>query len=370
MKITINNKDFASALSIGGAMAGRVKSMPILDCVKITVNGDNAIITSSNNECTISKTTCAASSTEQGAFCVNAKDIENIIKSIPDDEICLVIQGAACRIVYASGTMSIPLFSAEDFPIPPKNEDSRHVKVPALSLFKALKNAQKYVCYNDLRPVLTGVYVKFEGSMLEVAASDAHRLYYEEIELAESTDATMGAIIQRNAIPSILSVINGNDDIDLLFGINSLILQSSDATIRCAKIEGVYPNVKGIIPASTGSSVCLDKIVLKTSIERALLATDAVSMGLRLSVTADGVLKVEAENMSIGKTCADTIECTTSGFSGDFAIGCKGNFLLDSVNSLESDHVTMYFSTPSKAFLVLDSQHPKKKIVIMPIAIN
>ena len=55
MKITINRKSFLDALSVGGALAGKAKSIPILEQVLIRVADNTLTVVSSNSESQVLK---------------------------------------------------------------------------------------------------------------------------------------------------------------------------------------------------------------------------------------------------------------------------------------------------------------------------
>lgn len=371
MKITINNKGFASALNIGGAMAGRVKSMPILDCVKIAVSSGNAVITSFDNECAISKKTSILSVEEHGEFCINSKDLGNVLKTIKDEEVTLDIGDSACDIIHSKGSVSLPVLPAKDFPNPVKDDDAKTVDVPAEKFFNVLKNARNYVSNDEFRPALTGVYIEVDGSNVAVASSDSHKLYFDEFEITGASTDKIAEIMPNSAIPAALNIISGEESINVSFGEKNIVIRASDAQMTCRKIVGKYPNARSIIPSDNGIRLKVDKSLLKDAIGRAMLATDTTSKVLKLSASAFQELEVQSEDLGLGRKCAETVPCEeVSGIGGEFVIGCKGNLVLDGINSVESEFVVLEFSSPKKAFLILDEECPKKKILIMPMALN
>ena len=90
MQIEVNRKEFISALNVGGSMAGRVKTIPILEDVKITIKGTSAVISSFDNETAITKKDlyrefyrkmrCSAST---------PRNLVNILKTIKDENVSL-----------------------------------------------------------------------------------------------------------------------------------------------------------------------------------------------------------------------------------------------------------------------------------------
>ena len=120
MQIEVNRKDFISALNVGGSMAGRVKTIPILEDVKITIKGTSAVISSFDNETAITKRTCIVSSTEDAMFCINPRNLVNILKTIKDENVSLYVVENVCTIVHSKGEATLPVEPAIDFPPPAK----------------------------------------------------------------------------------------------------------------------------------------------------------------------------------------------------------------------------------------------------------
>lgn len=370
LKLTINNKGFASALSIGGAMAGRVKSMPILDCVKIAVSGGNAKITSFDNECAIAKKTSILSVEEQGEFCINPKDLGRVLKTINDEEVTLNVGDTTCEIIHSNGSLSLPVLPAKDFPIPVKDDDAKTFKVSAAKFFNVLKNAHNYVSSDEIRPILTGVYIEISDSGLVVSASDSRKLYFDGFEIPGSVGEVISDILPSKAIPAALSAMNGEESINISFGEKNIVIRASDTKITCRKIVGKYPNVRSIIPKDNAIRVKVDRSLLKDAICRAMLTADATNKILRMSISAFNELGVQSEDTGFGKKCTETIQCEdVSGIDGEFVIGVRGDLLLDGINSVESEFAVLEFSSPKKAFLILDGEYLSKKIVIMPFAL-
>ena len=56
MQTTINKKDFINALTIGGAMAGKNKTIPVLEFAKVDVESDYLTVHSFNGETWVAST--------------------------------------------------------------------------------------------------------------------------------------------------------------------------------------------------------------------------------------------------------------------------------------------------------------------------
>lgn len=371
MKITINNKGFASALSIGGAMAGRVKSLPILDCVKIAVSSGNAVITSFDNECSISKQASILSVDEDGEFCINPKDLGGVIKTLKDEEVSLVIGDSNCEIIHSKGSVSLPVLPALDFPTPAEDDSAKTIPVPAESFYYALKNAQNYVSNDFIRPVLSGIYIEVDGDNVVVASSDARKLFFDKFGITDTVSDKVVSILTSKAISAILGAISGDDTIKVSFGERNIGIWDSDVKITCRKIDGSYPDVRRVIPMDNPIRVKVSKSSIKDTVKRAALTTDSSKKMLRLSISASKEMRIESKDLGHGKICSETVLCEeVSGIADEFVIGVNGDNLIDGIQSVESDYIILEMSSPSKGFLVLDDKFPEKKILLMPITLD
>ena len=122
MKITINRKSFIDALSIGGSMSGKAKTLPILDMAKITIKDKKAIISSFDGEVAITLRSEIVDSDRDMAFCINTKDLLSILKSLKDEVLELDITNNVCVVLHSKGKMEVLVSDSEDFPTPSKDE--------------------------------------------------------------------------------------------------------------------------------------------------------------------------------------------------------------------------------------------------------
>lgn len=372
MKIKVETKDFISALSVGGVMAGKVKAQHILDCVKISVKNGYILISSFDNECAVTKRTSIISADEQAEFCVNPKDLITVLKTIRDEEIEICVAGASCDIEHSRGTLSLPVLSVEEFPIPAKDKDAKVVTVSAKRLFDIFKNAKNFTGVNEIRPVFMGGHIEIEGTNFYVAATDTRALFFDEFQIEKPVEDKIEAIVPNSAIIACLGIIGEEETVDISFGECNVVFRASDTKITCRKIIGKYPDVRAIFPKDANVEVVVDKYSLRNAIDRALLTADASAKILKISVLAENSeMGIQSEDVNFNKKCVETIHCdAVSCTDGDFMIGCKGKLIFDGINAVESDKVNFKFSSPQKAFLVSDEECPTKKIILMPVSIT
>ena len=113
MQTTILKKDFINALTIGGAMAGKNKTLPILESAKVEVTTDTLSVHSFNGESWVTKQTKVESADTSFAFCIPPNDLAKVLKSLVEEVVTFAIEGNLLRISHIKGTIEKPIVTSE-----------------------------------------------------------------------------------------------------------------------------------------------------------------------------------------------------------------------------------------------------------------
>ena len=87
MKFSVSRKEFLATLNVASAMAGKSKTIQILNCTKITINGNQMAVSSFDGDTAIVKGMSLINSDGDCSFCVNPNDLKNLLKNIAIDTI-------------------------------------------------------------------------------------------------------------------------------------------------------------------------------------------------------------------------------------------------------------------------------------------
>lgn len=366
MKITFDRKNLLSALSVGGSMAGRMKTLPILDMAKFHVVGNSVVVSSFDGENAIMKHFTAEETDGDGSFCISPRDLGNILRSLREDLISLEVNDLECTINHSKGTLVLPIDNADDFPTPVKEEPIYSLGVKCEMLYDWLKRAKDFVSNDKIRPVLTGVYMYIEDGEFGVASSDASKLFTDHI-IIDDKEAKVNSILSSNAINALLEMINGKDMVKISFCEKNVLFSTRDSKLSCRKIEGAFPRFKMIIPKDNPISVSITKDELVDSVGRANLSANEGSCLLKLNVSENGKLSIDSENIGFQKKAHE--ECTCQLDGGEISIGVKGVFLMTCLDAIDSDEVVMEMSSPKRPILIRDKENDNRDVIVMPIFI-
>ena len=368
MQIEVNRKEFISALNVGGSMAGRVKTIPILEDVKITIKGTSAVISSFDNETAITKRTSIVSSTEDAMFCINPRNLVNILKTIKDENVSLYVVENVCTVVHSKGEATLPVEPAIDFPSPAKVKDAQVVTLPCEGLFEWFKRAKVFVASGEkaeLRPTLGRIYLYVENGEVGVASSDSFKFFHDRMMVDELNDVTVDALITPRSIDAILEVVNGNETVDVSFGKKSIVFKVADAMVMSRLIEGAYPKFKVVFDRPYPIEVKIGREEFAESVSRATLSANMASMLLKLTIEPSGKIMIDSEDLFAQRKTHEEVACEVEG--GSLEIGFKGSSLTDCLNTMDGETLIVSFNDHKSPAMFKESDGSAKAAVCLPM---
>lgn len=363
MKIRLERKNFIDSLIVGASMSGKSKSLPILDMAKISVKGSFITISSYDGEVAITVRTNILESEGDMTFCLNARDLLAILKTLRDEVVELDITQSVCAVLHSKGRMELSVVDSDDFPSPNKDEHSVGIDFSSDILVRWIRNSKNFIEQNDIRPIMSGMYLYYNANEIGCAASNAHKLYWDYEEISCGVIDRYDAVLTTKAMDSLVMMLSNSDNVTIIFSENNICFKTSNAMLLCRKIDGKYPNFKSIIPNSNDIGVDINIIDFKDAINRAILTSGMTHL---LKLTCSGInMHIESCDFDFGKKSNEDIVCSVDG--DDITIGFNGEFLLDCLNALDAQDISLKMSSPTKP-IVLKEAH--KTILLMPMRIS
>lgn len=367
MKIYVNN-DLINALTIGSSMAGRSKTMNILDYAKITFKKDRIITSSFDGNSAITKVFISEVNEDNVSFCINPKDFLATLRTLDEENVEISVLDKNVQIKHANGVITLPTANADEFPTPTIDKETKSFTLNPECLAYLLTEARSFVGNDEIRPTMTGIRLSFKNdNTLRVSATDAHVLY-DNIIKNDNNGEESECILTASMIPTILSAIgNTKNDVSISIGLKNIIFNSGDCKIIVRSIEGKYPNVLSVIPTSHEISVTMPKRDFIKTLNRTMVTASKVTTMIKFNVK-DGQTNVYTEDLDYSKSSTETIKSEVNG--NDILIGINGKMLLVCIDAIESDNITLEMNAPNRAIVIRDSENPQKTVLIMPVMIQ
>ncbi|MEI7689549.1 MAG: DNA polymerase III subunit beta [Candidatus Saccharibacteria bacterium] len=364
MEITVTQENLTKALSAVGRVASSKTQLPILGNILLRTDGNRLLIAATNLEIAITQY-IGAKVAKPGAITVPARLMSEFISSLPRESVELKVVNDNLHIKSGKYISTINGFIADDFPeLPTINETSSIQYSIKVEDFKEAVSQTVITASNDTtRPVLTGVYWHSHQGQLYLAATDGYRL--SERRLTE-TKSEVSAIIPTQTLQEVLrNISESSSEIDLLFDETQVRFRIGETEIISRLIDGNFPDYRQLVPASSETTVVIDKsdFVRITKIA-GLFARES---GGSVTITTDNKKKSVSVHSIASQFGENTSEAEAE-VTNDGQITLNSRYLSEALSVIDGESVEFSFSGKI-APCILKSTEPKTDYyhIIMPL---
>ncbi len=361
MKFTTDGLSLAEAvLKVSKACAVRTTA-PIMECIKITAQGDNVFLLATDGELSIEKSV-KAEVLEEGAVCVPGKLFTDFIGKLSQEEVSVSTGERGVEIGYRDSGSYIQALSAEEFPEINLSvgEDSFVLKQGA---FKKIVAQTAFCCaQDDSRPILKGCLMEFKDK-LEMTALDGFRLALSKADIVTKS-GEKSIICPARTLTEIARMLAGEDEEVTVYSDGGLLMVKSDSTTVVSRLYlGDFIKKENVIPSRFTTNVTLSREELIASAERAAVLIRGDKNNLVTLEITSGTVKISS--VSDYGNVAEALPAETEGV--DLVISMNAKFLLDALRALEEDRVTISFNGAISPFILQNNEKKESLYLILPV---
>ena len=364
MKFSFDRKEFIDALLVGGSMAGKNKNLPILDCVKINIRGENSTISSYNGEAAITKR-IRISSFEEAVMCLNKQDLDSFLRSLTDEVITIEYNDNSIKINHKKGNLSLPTFDVNDFVKPNFEKDGDSIKLNSSSLLPIIVSANKFrLSKDDLRPIMSCINMNVTDKIIEISASDMMSLYSSPIELGESNPNFVLNLTDVSIAP-LKNMLEHCSEVTIINGERSFTIKSDDAMLSAVKMEGRYPNVKSVIPQYENCTrICVNVKEFTNAVKRCSMNADKSASIVTIESKTTSFVEVSSNDIDYNKSTIEYVDCELDGNFNKFSV--KYAQILNVLSCIKSDNITIIIKSERDPIIIRDELDKKSTYLLMP----
>ena len=355
-----------------GGIINSTNTLPILDNFLFEINNNKLTLSSSDLESTMTSE-IEIESTSTDKIAISAKLLTDILKTFSEQPLTFSkTDNNTIEISASNGKYSLAYLNGDEFPKQIELLDAYETKVKASDLGNAINSTIFASGTDDLRPVMNGVFFQFNSDSLKFVATDAHKLVK-----FETTEYTANEVSEFIMPKKPLQILKG-----ILQGENSeLVIQHNESnakfifdksSITCRLIDGKFPNYEAVIPKDNPNVLTIDRQLFLNSVRRVSIFSNKTTNQIRIKI-AGTLLNISAEDFDFSNKADENLECQFSG--DDIQIGFNSKFLIEMLNNLESDMITLSMSHPNRAGIIrpLNEDGESKETItmlVMPVMLN
>ena len=382
MKVIFNRDILLSALTPAAAVANTKNTMATVEGILFECPGEEegtCRITSYDMEKGL-RTTIEATIIEEGSYIINAQNILQIVKSMPQGEIMIDIDDRdRVKITGGNSSFEINSIPGEKYPSLPLLAGDRRYVIPQY-IFRSLVSKTAFAAaVNAQKAIFNGVFFKIEGGVLKCVACDGNRIGLAETDVeADAPEASF--IVPAKMLYELQRMTHDNeDDIEIMLARKHVIFKVDGFTYFSRLIDGEYLNYERIIPQVFERTAFINRAAITGAAERASIVTED-KLG---TSTAKTYIKLEFEenelkisSASTGGSVHENIPVSMTGEALVIAFNCR--FLLDALKAAnEAETVCFKMNGPLMGICIeeADGGEEEKKEVrytlfVMPLRMN
>ncbi len=371
MKFIVSSNALLKQLSAINGVVTTNPVVPILENFLFEIKEGKLTITASDLQ-TSMITEIEVEAKENGNIAVPAKILIETLKNLPEQPVTFSIDQDTYSIEISSdnGRYKLAGENATDFPKIPTVTNPTTVEMSTDILSNAISNTIFATSNDELRPAMTGVYINLSSTNTTFVATDGHRLVrYRRVDVASVDGASI--IIPRKALNLLKSTLpSENVPVAVEFNNSNAYFKFNSIKMICRLIDERFPDYENVIPVDNPNHMTIDRMEFLSSLRRIAIYANKTTHQVRLKLTGSE-LQISAEDLDFSNEANERLSCDHDG--EDIEIGFNAKFLVEMLNNLSSKEVTLKFSAPNRAGLIVPSGKSDNEdilMLVMPVMLN
>lgn len=367
MKFVISSSVLSSRLMTIGRVIVQKNTIPILDCFCFDIQGTTLTITASDNDTTLTAKAELNECDSDVRFAVNAKTLQDAIKEIPDQplECYLNTESYELTVEYQNGQYKLMGQSAEEYPTPAISDETRlEFDLECQKLVPSITRCMIAAANDTLRPQLNTICFDIHSQEVSLVSSNGNQLALTKLAMPELNAEGSYLLGTRPAslLKGMLAKAEGN--VHFSIGQCTAIVHTEEYSLTSRLVEGRFPNYRSVIPQDNPNIVTVNRLALVSALRRVLVFANAQAVLVKFRL-GPNTMNISSQDIDFGKSAEENMLCDYMGTP--MRIAFKGSVLLDLINNIEGDDITLKLSDPSRAGLIVPAKQKEGEEVLMLI---
>jgi DNA polymerase-3 subunit beta len=368
LKLTTKREDLVSKLSVVSRAVSTRAATQALSGVLLNAADGRVTLAATDLDLGL-ETTLEADVEDGGAVLLPGRLFAEVARSLADPTVEIESREAERDVEIRSGGSSFHLrvLPVEDFPKLPQPQEEGGLRIPAAALEESIDLVARAASRDDMRPVLTGVFVTASGREMTMVATDSYRLAVKRTELEAELGGELEANIPARALRELGRILSSEGAGEALIFLlpNQAVFVAGSILLSTRLIDGQFPNFRQLLPESYEHDVRLPRSEF-LDVTRRVSQLAQRNAPLRLSFES-GALTVAAETPDVG----DAQETMPAAFDGEaLQIGFNPEFLREGIESVQGDEVLVRLISPLRPGLLEPVEGDDFRYLVMPIRLN
>jgi DNA polymerase III subunit beta len=373
MQVRVATEKIRNAINKILSVVDKKNSRPILTYTLISAEKGMLEFSATDLEVS-SKVKLKANITEEGSFCVNAKNLSDILRELPNNELELVIDDSENVLKINCGDIHFTLliYRNDDFPKLSFVNDKNEFEIPARKILDIINKTSYAISNDETRLYLSGLFLQEVDSKLRAVATDGHRLSLLDTEMkdldreSQVENLVNGIIIPRKGVFELKKIAENYVDNSLKLSVDDSFIYvnaNDEYFLSIRLIAREYPKYQAVIPAKTSFTLTADRNSFFDAVRRIKIMSNEKSNGVRVKV-GERELLIMANHPSLG----DARETIPVDYNGkEMEIGFNAKYLIDTLSTIQEGEISFELNNELSPIVIKSGAEPNYLGIIMPL---
>jgi len=306
---------------------------------------------------------------DEGSFCINSKNISDILRELPNEELLLSVDNnnllnLNCKKI----NYSLLITSADEFPQLNFQNQSTEFRLKTKQVSHIINKTQHAISTDETRLYLNGIYLQLTDSKLRSVAIDGHRLALLDTHefIGENKFLSDGVIVPRKGINELKKIAETYPEDEVAISLDDSFMfvnARNEYYLSIRLIAREYPKYQTVIPSKTTNRFRIDRNAILNAVKRVKILSNEKTNGVKLYI-APGELTISTNHPALGQA-NETLPITYDGKETE--IGFNAKYLIESLSVLNETDVTFEFNNELTPVVIKADDLPEFLGIIMPL---
>jgi DNA polymerase-3 subunit beta len=366
MKFVCTQENLSKGLAVVGHIASRNTSLPILNNILLRAEKGVVRLSATNLEIGITKQ-IRGKIEHDGVCTIPGKVFSDYVSLVHDDALSVEQDGGVNTVVTSKkGRIKLNGLPAEDFPLIPTIERANGYHVDSSELRRGISQVVFAAAYDDARPEISGVFLRFFENTLKMVATDSYRLAEKKIQTTGGGKKDVGVIVPVRALQELVRILGQNDEKTSIFvAENQILFVVNETELVSRLIDGQYPNYEQIIPVNHDSQATLVTEDFVNAVRATSLFSRPGINDCTLAIVQEkGIITLGAANTQIGENHQE-VDAEIEGASNSIVFNSR--YILDGCANLEAEKITFQMTNNASPGVFRPAGDDGYLYIVMPI---
>ena len=365
MKIECSVEKFKKAIMAVSRISSRNSTLTALGSVLLIASTNQLKVRATNLSLGI-EMEVPAKVIKEGIIAIKSETIVGTVTSLNgSDKALLEIINNNLNIKSGKNEIILKAINHEDFPVLP-SVTGEEFFVNSEKIVNGIKSVYYSASFSEIKPEISSVYIYSEEDNLVFVSTDSFRLAEKKIKIKEAKSFKPVIIPLKNTA-EILRALDELEEGELKINTNKnqISISSSSLYLTSRIVDGTFPDYRQIVEKNHTTDITCLKQDLVNALKIATVFSDRFNQ-VDISIKPkEKKVVLTSKNTEIGEN-QTILDAVISGEGLEISLNQK--YLLECLQSISADSVTIYVNTPNKPILVRGVNDPSFLYLIMPLS--